>query len=281
MQGSKGIFVAIIFFLILGALGFGAYYLYGKKTGGGETNTSTTVTGTETSISEENTGRISGTVTYRERIALPVGSMVEVELRDMSRADAQGTTVGHQRITTEGENVPLSFVLSYDASSIDPSHTYVLFARITVDGTIRWVTTEQYPVLTYENAMDNVAILLRAVESADSADAMELDRLNGSTFRLTSYNGATLPSGETYTLSFEDNRLNAKFCNTMSGEAVVDNGMLSSVLASTLMLCVTPANIMTLEQEFSTMLADGAVITHEGSRLILTQGEKRMIFEKQ
>ena len=44
---------------------------------------------------------VSGTITYRERMALSPGAVVEVSLQDISLADAEATVVAKQRITEE------------------------------------------------------------------------------------------------------------------------------------------------------------------------------------
>src|SRR5690606_28033950 len=55
------------------------------------------------------TGVLTGTVTYLQRVALPPGSVIEVRLQDVSRADAAAEVIASQTITTAGENVPIPF----------------------------------------------------------------------------------------------------------------------------------------------------------------------------
>src|SRR3546814_13421730 len=45
---------------------------------------------------------VRGSLTYRERIALPPGSVAEVTLQDVSRADAPSTILARQTIPLEG-----------------------------------------------------------------------------------------------------------------------------------------------------------------------------------
>ena len=72
---------------------------------------------------------VNGTLTYRERIALPPGSSAIVQLLDTSRADTQARLVAEQKIAI-GRQVPIPFSLDYDAASLDPKNTYALAARI-------------------------------------------------------------------------------------------------------------------------------------------------------
>ncbi len=64
---------------------------------------------------------LTGTVTYRARVALPAGAVIEVRLLDVSRADptslragAPADTLARAEIVTRGEQVPVAFSLSYD-----------------------------------------------------------------------------------------------------------------------------------------------------------------------
>lgn len=91
---------------------------------------------------------ISGTVTYRERVAMPENAVLTVQLQDVSRADAPAQVIAEQRIVFAGRQVPLAFDLDYDAAKIDPKHTYSVSARITVDGQLRFLNTSAYRVLT-------------------------------------------------------------------------------------------------------------------------------------
>lgn len=109
-------------------------------------------------------GIFTGTVTYLQRIALPAGSVVQVELQDVSRADAPATIMAAQTITTTGENVPIPFTLSYDPSQIDERFTYAVRAQITVDGALRWTTTEHTPVLTSANPTTGVEVMVMPVQ---------------------------------------------------------------------------------------------------------------------
>lgn len=93
-------------------------------------------------------GQVSGTVTYRQRIALPPNAVVEVRLQEVSRLDAPAVTLAEQIIETEGRQVPFAFTLNYNPSEIDPRYTYVVQARITVDGELEWINTEAYRVIT-------------------------------------------------------------------------------------------------------------------------------------
>ncbi len=96
-------------------------------------------------------GIVSGTVTYLQRIALPPQAMIQVQLVDVSRADAAAIVIDTQTIEAGGQQVPFAFQLSYDPAQIDERFTYAVQARITVDGELRFISTSSYQVITRGN----------------------------------------------------------------------------------------------------------------------------------
>ncbi|TKG01549.1 YbaY family lipoprotein, partial [Vibrio lentus] len=84
----------------------------------------TSETNTSQEVVAENAQVISGTVSYRERIALPENAVVTVTLEDISLADAPSTVIATQEFTTDGKQVPFAFELSYDNNKIQPNHRY-------------------------------------------------------------------------------------------------------------------------------------------------------------
>jgi len=110
---------------------------------------------------------VSGTVAYRERIAMPENALLTVQLQDVSRADAPAEVVAEQKVTFAGRQVPLPFELTYDPAKIDPKHTYSISARITVDGQLRFLNTSAYRVITQGNP-SKVNLLLHSVAKSSN-----------------------------------------------------------------------------------------------------------------
>jgi putative lipoprotein len=107
--------------------------------------------------------RVTGTVSYRERIALPPGSLVIVTLEDTSKADAKATLLGEARITIGRKQVPITFAIDVEAGRIEPRHRYAVRARILdPQGSLRWTSTQAYPVITGGNPT-SVDVLVEAV----------------------------------------------------------------------------------------------------------------------
>lgn len=95
------------------------------------------------------TDRVTGTVNYRQRIALPPNAIVEVSLLDVSRQDVAATVISSQTIPLEGKQVPVAFELPFNPDTIDERYSYAVQARILVDGELRFINTSRYPVITH------------------------------------------------------------------------------------------------------------------------------------
>ena len=108
----------------------------------------TSETNASQEVVAENTQVISGTVSYRERIALPENAVVTVTLEDISLADAPSTVIATQEFTTDGKQVPFAFELSYDNNKIKVNHRYNMRATIHVDGKLRFTTDTIKSVIT-------------------------------------------------------------------------------------------------------------------------------------
>ena len=78
--------------------------------------------------------RITGTVTYRERIALPPDATVRVRLDDTTEPELPGKLVAETTIATNGKQVPIPFELAYRTGDIQPGHRYAVRATIVSGG---------------------------------------------------------------------------------------------------------------------------------------------------
>ncbi|MBN8248399.1 MAG: YbaY family lipoprotein [Verrucomicrobia bacterium] len=102
---------------------------------------------------------ITGTLNYDQVVVTP-GCTIEVRLNDVSRADAPAFTLALERISPR-ESAPIPFTLHYDPLQVDPSHRYVVAARITCGDALVLVTDTAFPVLT-QGHPSTVAVTLVA-----------------------------------------------------------------------------------------------------------------------
>lgn len=105
--------------------------------------------------------RLTGTVSYRERIALRMDAVVTVRLSDVSLQDAPARLIDEQQIEARGKSVPIPYVLEYDPGLIDERYSYAVRAEIRDGaGQLLWTTDTMIPVLTRGSPADEVDIML-------------------------------------------------------------------------------------------------------------------------
>jgi uncharacterized lipoprotein YbaY/heat shock protein HslJ len=113
-------------------------------------------------------GEISGTVTYRERIALPADAVLEVSVVDIARQDAPANVFASVRIENPGQ-VPVAFRITYDPATIDPRAVYAVRASIAVAGKLWFTTTETVRVTLDETPGAETTLILRRVSTSEGS----------------------------------------------------------------------------------------------------------------
>ncbi|MGO8969119.1 MAG: YbaY family lipoprotein [Myxococcaceae bacterium] len=108
-----------------------------------------------------NKGVLSGTVTFREKVALPPNAQVSVRLWDAMLPPAVAT-VGEAKFQAASQ-VPLPFELFFDPALIQDSHTYGARASISVDGVVWFQSEQPVPVLTQGAPTVEVVLLVKRV----------------------------------------------------------------------------------------------------------------------
>ena len=90
---------------------------------------------------------VTGTVTYRERFALPRDAELRVTLYETSQPGAEAKFIAEQIRPNPGQ-VPLKFRVSYPPSVITPQAGYSMVARIEIGGRLVFRNEQPVPVLT-------------------------------------------------------------------------------------------------------------------------------------
>ena len=233
---------------------------------------------------------LTGTVTYRERIALPPNARVEVRLEDVSQADAPADEIASQTIAANGKQVPIPFELRYLPKDIDPSHRYAVRASLTsAEGDLMFTTAMQYPVLTGGAADGNVEIVVQRAGGGTRAAAPGVSGGGadqggaaspppGGTWRLAAIQrpGATeqaVAADPRYTVAFADGRVSGlAHCNRYtSGYEQPAPGELkvSPMMAATLMACPGES----IASEFLRALGGATHYELRGDRLLMSYGD--------
>ncbi len=109
---------------------------------------------------------VTGTLTYRQRIALPAGAVIEVKLLDVSLQDVPAKVISEQTITTKGEQVPIPFQLTFNPDQIKANNSYAVMAQIKLDNRLAFTTTRRYAVITNGEPL-KVELVLEQVQSLE------------------------------------------------------------------------------------------------------------------
>ncbi len=106
--------------------------------------------------------KVSGVITYRERIALPGDAVVTARLVDVSTPD-KPVVLSEQVISKPGQ-VPVPFVLTAAADRIDQNQSYAIEASISVGRQVRWRNTQQYGVITRGNPFNGLMVWVQQID---------------------------------------------------------------------------------------------------------------------
>lgn len=179
---------------------------------------------------------VTGSVTYRERSALPPDAVVRVQLSDVSRQDAAAIPVAQATLTPAGRQVPLPFELRYDPKAIDSTHTYAVRATIESGGRLIFTTTTASTVIT-RGRPTHVDLVLAAVPGRTLAPS---GGLVGTRWTLEDLGGAGVIDEARATLEFPEpgKVAGSGSCNRFFGTVSIDgNAIAIGPLATTRMAC--------------------------------------------
>jgi len=198
---------------------------------------------------------VRGSATYSDRFLLPRTAVFEATLEDVS--GTQSELIARIRNEQPG-NVPIPFVISYDASRIVQNHSYFVRGRILVNGSVWFTTDVNYPVLTGGRGSD-VQLLLRRVGSSGTPLPGRSDgtpiTLENTYWRLISLPNTLVRSNGQQAANFTLHSSNKTVtgsggCNRITGSYTLSGDRLSFVRTlSTAMACADPVMTNT-EQVF-------------------------------
>jgi putative lipoprotein len=221
------------------------------------------------------TGELELSVTYRERIALPPDAQLDVQLLDVSRADAASIRIASQRVPLSG--VPMRVILPYDTGIIGPAGRYAVVADIW-SGDIRlFHTTRRYPVLE-DGGNDAVEMVLTTVDG-DTAEAPGPLPIAGVEWAVTEIAGEPWGNDDPATMSIDAEGSVAIFggCNRFVGSLMLSDRdiVFPENLAGTLMAC--PTEVERLERAFLDALSGVSGFVRYGMGLVLTGVDGRAL----
>lgn len=189
---------------------------------------------------------VTGSATYRERMAAPKGSVLKVELSDTSRADAPAISLADWSDSLDDGGVPKKFTLRVN-DTLDPRFTYTLRATVTgPGGELLWTTDTVHRIESISGAVDAGTLVMVKVQPAPATPPAETPaalKLTGKEYRVSAIGGTPVSGKRPITVKFgEDGRIGGfGGCNTYGGSFGETDGKITfGEIVSTMMACLDP-----------------------------------------
>ena len=195
---------------------------------------------------------LTGTVAYRERVALPPDAIAEISLVDATIQDVAAMVVAKTTVKSEGKQVPLPFSLRYDPGRIDKKHLYIVRAVIRSGDQMLWTTDIARAVITQGNPTDLVLMLTRIDPSvgAGAGGASSKGELAGTSWVLEDLNGDRAIADARVTLDFsaQGKATGNGSCNRYFATVdIAGTSIRFGAVGATRMACATPISLQEIK----------------------------------
>jgi uncharacterized lipoprotein YbaY len=169
------------------------------------------------------TSTVTGTVSYLPRIALVPTATLEVQLLDVTQTDRPAQVITSQVITANGQQVPISYTLTYLIDAIIPSHTYAVAARITTDGQVAWISTQPYYALT-KGKLTGLDIVVEQVKGGTVPTTAYTPLIETITGTVTMTQPIALPPGAVIEVDLADVSSGAATAQIVASQTITSAG---------------------------------------------------------
>lgn len=214
--------------------------------------------------------RLTGSVRYLERSALPADAMLTVELLEVSEPGGQTERLSRLALPTRGRQVPLAFELPFYPTAPKPNHRYMVRATlINRGGEVLFASTAAVPVRDHR---DPIELIVQRMRDAPAAAALE-----NTYWKLIEVNGvpARVQPGEreAYLLLLAGRATGSSGCNKLMGAYALagSNTLTVGPLASTRMACVP--DVATQESALIDAYLNTSGYRIDGESLLLLGGD--------
>lgn len=220
----------------------------------------------------EGDATVTGTVSYRERVALPADAVVEISIVDASLADSATKVVASANVPAAGRQVPLTFDIHYDSRSIEQRHLYIIRANIRSGDHLLFASDVIRGVITQGNPTQ-VDLVLSRVDPTASPTSHDLA---GTSWVLTDLNGDGVVADTRVTLEFAANgrATGNGSCNRYFSTVEISGSSIRfGAVGSTRMACATAVSLQ--EIKYFQELEAANRFTIEGRTLSIYGGDSR------
>ncbi|WOC15105.1 YbaY family lipoprotein [Pseudochrobactrum sp. MP213Fo] len=213
---------------------------------------------------------IRGSVMYRERIALPPEASLNIQLLDVSLADAPAQVIAEQQIS-HLQSAPIPFELKFDPSKLIANHTYALQARINAGDTLWFINDTRHE---FNPEKFDAPYEIRVVNVRKNTAVQAPLTLENHEWLTEDIRGAGVIDTAQTTLSIAPNGdvSGSGGCNRYFGKATITGDTINfGTIGSTFMQC--PPALMDQETKFLDVLKQSRAFTITDGKLYLL-GEK-------
>jgi putative lipoprotein len=218
-------------------------------------------------------GVLTGTATYRERMALPPDATFEVMLQDVSLAGAPAKIIGRSILDPAGQP-PFHFGIAYQDMAIQHNHRYAVRAVVRHRGTLLFTTDTH--VAAFNGSGPLSIQMVRVASTAVAGKQSESSPLLGTYWKLVELHGkpavvlAEQRREPHIRLSASEPRMTGHGgCNGVGGNfELQDQQLRFTGLMGTMMACPEP-DAMQQESSFLQTLGTVRRFRIEGRHLVL------------
>ncbi len=211
---------------------------------------------------------LSGTVTYYERLALPAGSQLRLQL--VSLADNRQIAAATSEIVDRA-SPPIAFTMNLRSTAATTSGPVGLLAEIRTGGQLFFRSAAPVPVdFSSPNGISILVSRAAAPRPEPSEPPVPEPHLLDTSWTVTSIGGRPVAGPRPVTLTIDlDRRIGGNAgCNSYAAEAMIEDKSISfSAAAATRMAC--PPEIMDQESAYFAALAAVRSYERDGTSLRL------------
>ncbi len=230
-------------------------------------------------VSSEQTS-VSAEIWYRERMLLPENAQLTLTLADVALADAPSKTIASKTVTLTN-TPPWVLDLNYDPAALTEQGSYVLQARIEVDGQLMFINTTSTPAFAEQ---DNAAVnmMLSKVSTNKKTAMVKTDAsFENTDWKLVELNGKPVITRENaqqvnITFKGEEQGVNGySGCNHFSGGYKLNGSQITFLpFMSTMMAC---PDMDQIEMPFLRTLDNTELYEINGGILSLVDAQSQVI----
>lgn len=223
---------------------------------------------------------VTGSATYRERMAAPKGSVLKVELSDTSRADAPAISLADWSDSLDDGGVPKRFTLRVN-DTLDPRMTYTLRATVKgPDGRLLWTTDTVHRLSSVSGNVNAGELVMVKVAPQAATEAMIL---TGKEWTIASIGGKETKGPRPLSIRFDKEGRASGFsgCNSFGGGFRETAGKVTfSPITSTLMACIDESLGRQEGALHEALKGELAVAAADGGKVVLTGADGTKVVMK-